>query len=226
MSERVAMKREAEDGRAETPDAPDHRRTRGYTLDALSFFVADAQTGFGPFIAGYLTGRGWTTGDIGTVLSVGTVAALVSQLPGGALVDRLHDKRVGAAAAWSGMAMAAVLFAVAPTRILIAVAEIIHSCATSMLTPAMAALSLAVVGRKALGERLGRNARFAAIGNAGAAAALGFAGKHFGASSVFWLTAAFVLPGLLLLARLPDPRHGPGAPDDAPKARKTDWRSW
>ena len=124
------------------------------------------------------------------------------------------------------MALAAVLFAMAPTRILITLAEVLHSCATSMLTPAMAALSLAVVGRKALGERLGRNARFAAIGNAGAAAALGFAGKHFGAASVFWLTAAFVLPGLALLYRLPDPRQGPGAPDDAPKAKKTDWRSW
>ena len=205
---------------------PDHRRHSGYTLDALSFFVADAQTGFGPFIAGYLTSRGWSNGDIGTVLSVGTVAALVSQLPGGALVDRLHDKRLGAAAAWSGMALAAVLFALAPTRAMIALAEVLHSCATSMLSPAIAALSLAIVGRRALGERLGRNARFAAIGNAGTAGALGFAGQHFGAVSVFWLTAAFVIPGLLLLFRLPHPRSGPGDPDVGEKPRKADWRSW
>ena len=207
-------------------EEPDFRRHRGYTLDALSFFVADAQTGFGPFIAGYLTGRGWNNGDIGTVLSIGTVAALVSQLPGGALVDRLHDKRFGAAAAWSGMALAAVLFAIAPTRIVIGLAEILHSCATSMLSPAIAALSLAIVGRRALGERLGRNSRFAAIGNASTAAALGFAGKHFGATSVFWLTAAFVVPGILLLFRLPDPRSGPGDPDTTEKAKKSDWRSW
>lgn len=221
-----AAKKPSDEAPPAPTEEPDFRRHRGYTLDALSFFVADAQTGFGPFIAGYLSGRGWSNGDIGTVLSVGTVAALVSQLPGGALVDRLHDKRFGAAAAWTGMACAAVLFAIAPTRTVITVAEVMHSCATSMLSPAIAALSLAIVGRKALGERLGRNARFAAIGNAVTAAALGFAGRTLGATSVFWLTAAFVLPGILLLFRLPHPRSGPGAPDTTEKPRKTDWRSW
>ena len=79
----------------------DHRRQSRSRLDALSFFIADAQTGFGPYIASYLTGQGWSSTGIGTVLGIGTVAALLSQLPGGALVDRPHDKRLGAAAAWT-----------------------------------------------------------------------------------------------------------------------------
>lgn len=204
----------------------DFRRHRGYTLDALSFFVADAQTGFGPFIAGYLTGHGWSTGRIGTVLSIGTLAALVSQLPGGAMVDRLHDKRVAAALAWAAMAVAAVLFAVAPVFPVVAVAEVLHACSTSMLTPAIAALSLSIVGRKALGERLGRNARYAAIGSAGTAFVVGAAGSTLGPASVFWLTAAFVLPGLALLLKLPRSKHGPGAPDTLGRPKKTDWRAW
>ena len=205
----------------------DHRRQSRSRLDALSFFIADAQTGFGPYIASYLTGQGWSSTGIGTVLGIGTVAALLSQLPGGALVDRLHDKRLGAAAAWTAMALGAVMFAVAPNAVAVSLAEVLHSVSTSMLTPAIAAISLALVGRRALGERLGRNARFAAVGNAATAALLGLVGKYVGPRAIFWLTAAFVIPGLVLLFRLPHPKRGPGQPD-APegKPRKSDWRAW
>ncbi len=224
MSE-VAIDVERPERSAPGPEqpAPDHRRQSRRPLDALSFFVADAQTGFGPYIASYLAGQGWTSTDIGNALGIGTLSALFSQLPAGALVDRLHDKRRGAAAAWIAMAAGAVLFAVAPTKIVIYLAEVLHSFSTSMLAPAVAAISLALVGRKALGERLGRNARFAAIGNGATAALLGAAGKYLSARWVFWITAGFVVPGVLLLFRLPHPRQGPGQPDASEgKPRKTD----
>ena len=47
-------------------------------LDLLNFFVADVQTGFGPFVAIYLTVHKWPQTDIGMALSLGTVVALVS----------------------------------------------------------------------------------------------------------------------------------------------------
>ena len=68
-----------------------NRSLRG--LDWLNFFVADFQTGFGPFIAVYLTGVGGTQGAIGASLSIGTIAGMASQVPGGALVDAIADKR-------------------------------------------------------------------------------------------------------------------------------------
>ena len=40
-------------------------------LDLFTFFVADVQTGFGPFISVYLTGQKWTQTDIGIVLAAG-----------------------------------------------------------------------------------------------------------------------------------------------------------
>ena len=67
-------------------------------LDWLNFFVANVQTGFGPFIASYLASHKWTQGEIGLALSVGTISAMVSQVPGGAAVDALHYKK--GAAAW------------------------------------------------------------------------------------------------------------------------------
>ncbi len=68
-----------------------------------------------------------------------------------------------------------------------------------MLTPAIAAISLHLVGHAALGERLGRNARFAAIGNGLAAAVMGVTGAYVSSRSVFLLTAALCVPALLAL---------------------------
>ena len=158
-------------------------------LDALSFFIADVQTGFGPFIAVYLATAGWSESAIGQALSVGTIAAVVSQLPGGAFVDRLRDKRIAAGLSCAVVAFAAVLFAISASTVSILTAEVLHSFGSAMLGPAVAAVGLAVVGRAGLGERLGRNARFAAIGNGAAAAVLGAAGSYIAPRAVFWYRA-------------------------------------
>ena len=67
---------------------PKTRATRG--LDLLNFFIAGEQTGFGPFVAVYLTARHWTQVEIGFALSLGTITAMVSQVPAGVLVDALR----------------------------------------------------------------------------------------------------------------------------------------
>src|SRR5215472_19228170 len=84
-------------------------------LDLLNFFVADVQTGFGPFVAVYLTVHKWTQVQIGFALTLSTVVALVSQLPAGALVDPARNKRAAASAALLGVISAALLLAIRPT---------------------------------------------------------------------------------------------------------------
>ena len=56
-------------------------------LDWFTFFLADVQTGFGPFVSVYLTGQKWTQGDIGLVLTIGGIIGLIGRVPGGAIVD-------------------------------------------------------------------------------------------------------------------------------------------
>src|SRR6185437_4900222 len=75
--------------------APSRGSRRG--LDWFVFFLADAQMGFGPLVAVYLTTQKWTQGDIGLVLTAGGLVALVGQMPGGALVDAARSERVLAA---------------------------------------------------------------------------------------------------------------------------------
>ena len=68
-------------------------------LNGLNFFVGAIQTAFGPFLSVYLTEHGWSQGDIGFALSVGTAAVLAFQLPAGMLVDFVHLKRLATAMA-------------------------------------------------------------------------------------------------------------------------------
>lgn len=173
-------------------------------LDWLNFFVANFQTGFGPFISVYLTGVGWTQGAIGAALSAGTVAGMVGQVPGGALVDAVRNKRAAGSAAIVAVMASALLIALWPAFLPIAVAEILHAFASSILGPAIAALSLALVGRAAFGERLGRNARYLAIGNAFAAGLMGTFGYYVGERAVFLLTAALGLPALTAMRMIRD----------------------
>ncbi|MBV8911880.1 MAG: MFS transporter [Acetobacteraceae bacterium] len=172
-------------------------------LDWLNFFVANVQTGFGPFVAVYLASQAWTQRDIGTALSIGTFAAMAGQLPAGAAVDALANKRFAALVACLSIAGSAVLLAALPERLPVAVAEVLHGVASCMLAPAIAAMSLALVGRDALGERLGRNARFAAVGSGIAAAVLGTIGWYASERAVFYLTAILMVPAIITLHGIP-----------------------
>jgi len=166
-------------------------------LDLLNFFVADVQTGFGPFVAVYLTTHKWTQVQIGFALTLGTVVAMISQIPAGALVDAAHNKRAVASGALIAVIAAALLLAIQPAVLPVMIAQVLHAFASCMLTPAIAAISLHLVGHAALGERLGRNARFASIGNGIAAAVMGATGSYLSSRAVFLLTAALCVPALI-----------------------------
>jgi MFS family permease len=183
--------------------APGQRSQRG--LDLLNFFIADVQTGFGPFIAIYLTTRHWTELQIGGVLALGSFAGMASQLPGGALVDAMASKRFAALLAILAITGSALLFIFAPTQFGVGLAEILHGFASCMLNPAVAAISIGLVGHAALGERLGRNARFASLGAGVAAGIMGACGTYLAPGSVFWLTAALGAPALWALSRVGRP---------------------
>jgi predicted MFS family arabinose efflux permease len=209
---------------SEPPPGPSQRSLRG--LDWFVFFVADVQTGFGPFVAVYLTSQKWTQVDIGLLLSVGGLVALAGQVPGGALVDAARSERLVAGYAVAAIALSALAYAASPIFAVILAAAVLHAAASCVLGPAMAAIGLGLVGHAAIGERLGRNARFAAIGNGLAAAAMGACGYFLSARAVFFITAALLGPALLALRLIspkeidPERAHG-GQPERRPGKR---WR--
>jgi len=171
-------------------------------LDLVNFFVADVQTGFGPFVAVYLTVNKWPQEEIGLALSLGTITALVSQIPAGMLVDASPNKRLAAAGGLICVLIAALLLAVWPAQLPVVVAQVLHSVGSVIITPAIAAVTLHLVGYRGLSERLGRNARFAAVGNGLAAGVMGASGLYLSSRAVFWLTAALCVPALGALAAI------------------------
>ncbi len=184
---------------AEAPH-PSPRSQRG--LDWFVFFVADVQTGFGPFLSVYLTTQKWTQVEIGMVLSVGGIVALLCQMPGGAIVDWARSERLVAGVALTGIATAALAYAVWPVFPVVFSAAVLHAAASCVLGPCIVALSLGLVGYAAMGDRIGRNARFASIGNGLAAAAMGAIGYFFSAQAVFFVTAALLIPTLFALSQI------------------------
>jgi MFS family permease len=199
-------------------------------LDWFNFFLADIQTGFGPFVAIYLTAQAWTQFDIGLVLTAGGLVALACQMPGGALVDAVRSARLVAGLAIAAICLSALALAIWPTFTVVMAGRILQAAASCVLGPVIAAISLGLVGHAALGARLGRNARFASIGNGVTAAAMGACGYLVSNQAVFFLTAAFALPALFAIANIPagrvqDPKNvRPGAPSATVRSVLSDRR--
>ena len=174
------------------------RSSRG--LDAFAFFVANLQTGFGPFLAVYFTQAQWTQSDIGFALTVGSLVSLLGQVPGGAFVDAVRSRRFAAGLSVVAISLSAFALAMWPSFLIVLLAMAAHSAASCILTPAIAAISIGLVGHKRAGERLGRNARFSALGNAVAAALMGACGYYLSNDAVFYLTAFLMIPTLIALS--------------------------
>jgi len=195
-------------------EAPSRRSLRG--LDWFVFFVADVQTGFGPFVSVYLTAQRWTQVDIGLVLSAAGFVSLIGQMPGGALVDAARSERFVAGVAVVAICVSALTYAALPIFPTVLAGSILHAAASCVLGPAMAAISLGLVGHAAIGQRLGRNARFASIGNGLAAAAMGACGYLLSARAVFIVTVLLLVPALIALRAIAedeiDPERAHGAP--------------
>ncbi len=174
------------------------------SLSWLNLFVSDMQTGFGPFVPVRLAAAGWDPAMIGSALSIGTITAVLAQVPAGILCDAANAKRGIAAAAIMTVMLATLLVAGLPLYPPVMLAEAMQGGANVMLTLSIAGITLSLARADQLGERLGNNVRFSAIGGAAGAALLGIVGTRFSYMAVFVAAAAFGFPALVALARIPD----------------------
>jgi MFS family permease len=179
-----------------TPASPQSR----YGLDWMNFFLADVQTGFGTFVAFYLARLGWSERKVGIALTIGGVAGVLSQLPGGALADAVRWKRGLAAIGIAAIGVAALILALVPSYWLVMLACLIQGGTAGIITPSIGAISLGLVGRSGMSLRTGRNYRYAAGGHAATAALMGVTGAYFSMSSIFIAAAILCVPALIALA--------------------------
>jgi MFS family permease len=181
-----------------TPASAQSRRG----LDWMNFFIADVQTGFGTFVAFYLAEQGWSQERVGIALAIGGFAGVLSQIPGGALADAVTWKRGLTAIGIVSIGIAALLLALTPTFLTVIAAQLLQGVTGGIITPAIGAISLGLVGRRAMSVRTGRNYRFAAAGHVATAGAMGVAGAYVSEGGIFVVAAALCVPALIALARI------------------------
>lgn len=150
--------------------------------------MADVREGVGPFLSVYLKGSlHWCAGDIGIAMATGAMVAAVCQIPAGLLVDSIRAKR--ALVAFSGLVIAVgclsiVLF---PRFYLIIGSQVLLGIASAIIPPALAAISLGLVGPERFPARVSRNEGFNHAGNFSAALLAGLIGQRFGYHWIFFL---------------------------------------
>lgn len=169
-------------------------------LDWLNFFMADVATGVGPFLAIYLTAtRHWDPASVGIVVATQSIASVVTQGPAGWIVDWSEHKKwliIGAAVL---VAMGCVGIGLAPNLSTEIFTQILIGVAGAFFAPAMAAVSLGIVGHQRLSMRIGRNESFNHAGNVSFALVAGAVGTYIGQQWIFY-TSAIVAVGTICAA--------------------------
>ena len=173
-----------------------------YGLDAVNLFLAGALSGFGPYVAVFLAEQKWIQQDIGFVLTAAGFAGLLSQLPGGELLDTIQSKQFAVALGAIMVAAGALIIALRPSFPLVLAALVLQGITGGFLGLAIAAISLGLVGHAALAEQLGRNQRFASTGGVVAAGLMGLIAYFLSYRAIFFVAAALVVPLLAALGRI------------------------
>jgi MFS family permease len=159
-------------------------------------------SGFGPYVAAFLAEQNWTQQSIGFVLTAGGFAGLLSQLPGGAMLDAIRSKRTAVGLGAGMVAAGALIIALWPSFPVVLAALVLQGITGGFLGLAIVAISLGLVGNTALAERLGRNQRFASMGGVVAAGLMGLIAYFLSFRAIFFVAAALVLPLLAALGSI------------------------
>ncbi|WP_118915477.1 MFS transporter [Mycobacterium shigaense] len=215
-------------------DAVPARLARG--LDLLNFLLADVRDGLGPYLSIYLLlAHRWDQESIGFVMALGGVGAIMAQAPVGALVDRTTAKRALIIAGALTITAGSLAMPVFPGFLSISVLQALTGIAGSVFAPALAAITLGIVGAKRFSRRIGRNESFNHAGNASAAAITGGLAYFFGPVVVFWVLAVMAAASVVATLRIPGDAidhdvargmdHAAGEPHLAPSRLSVLWHN-
>jgi MFS family permease len=172
-------------------------------LQALNFFMADMQAGIGPFLGVFLQQRGWATGAIGLVMTLGGIAGVAVAAPAGALIDATTRKRTYVIVSGTFTVLASGLIWLSQSVWVIAGSQIATAVAGAAIGPAVTGITLGMVRQRGFNRQNGRNQAFNHAGNMVGAGLSGFLGWKFGFVAVFWLAAAFGVVSIVSVLMIP-----------------------
>jgi len=160
--------------------------------------------GLGPYLAVYLlTVRHWNQAAIGVAMSLAGLAGIAAQTPAGALVDATRAKRAVVVAAAAVVTVCSLALIGLDGFWPVACLQLATGAAGAAFGPAIAAISLGVVGHARFAQRNGRNEAFNHAGNVAASLAAGAAAYVWGAIVVFVLIALTAAGSLASVLAIP-----------------------
>ena len=171
-------------------------------LQATNFFLADVQTGLGPFLAAYLASAGWDPGRVGVALTVGGIVTVALQTPAGAVVDHVRSKRLILVIASVVLACGAVLLSCTAAPWAVYASQLLIGGAGPFLAPTLAAITMGLVGRQLFDRQFGKNQSFNSGGNVFCALLIAGVSKLFGNRAIFITAAVLCVPTVLSVLRI------------------------
>lgn len=166
---------------------PTQVRGAEQALDVLAFVLSDARYGLGAYLGVYLlTNHGWNAASIGFAMSFGGLAALIVQAPLCFMVDHIKAKRALLAAGAAVVTAASLAVPLLPEFWPVAALGTVGAMAGVMLAPALASISLGIVGSRHFARRAGRNESVFHLGNGFVNVGILLAAPFFGTQVLFW----------------------------------------
>jgi MFS family permease len=175
------------------------KRRSVHALEAANFFLADVQTGLGPFLAAYLAGAGWEPGRVGMALTIGGIITVVLQAPAGAIVDQLRSKRLILFLASAVLAAGAVLLSITAAPWAVYTSQVLIGGAGPFLGPTLAAVTMGIVGGTFFDRQFGKNQSFNSAGNVACALLIAGMSHFFGNRAIFTTAAVLTIPTVLAI---------------------------
>src|ERR1700733_9584975 len=172
-------------------------------LDGINLLMADVRDGVGPFLSVFLkASQHGDPGAIGLAMAASSIAAAICQIPAGLLVDGTRAKRALVAGSGLMVGLGCLLIVTFPHFWTVIAAQALLGAASTVIPPAIAALSLGLVGRRLLDARISRNEGFNHAGNLTAAVLAGGLGQYLGYHWIFYLVCAFALASAAIVSRI------------------------
>lgn len=170
------------------------------SLEWLNFFLADVQTGLGPFLAAYLASNGWSPGRVGYALTFGGLVTVAMQTPAGAVIDAVHRKRALLAASLGVLVAGAFLLMGKISTLKVYSAQFLIGGSGPFLAPTVAAITLGIVGAAAFDKQFGKNQAFNSAGNVFTALLVAYVSYKFSYRAIFIVAALLAIPAAISLS--------------------------
>ncbi len=182
----------------------DRETARGLgALMALNFFMADMQSGIGPFLGVFLLAHHWNTATIGTIMTLGGLAGMLMTVPAGALVDHTRHKRLLVASSGVCTICGSALLLLSQNIWMVSTSQILTAIAGAAIGPAVAGMTLGMVRQAGFDRQNGRNQAFNHAGNLAGAGLSGLLGWIFGFWAIMALAALFGIASIVSVFRIP-----------------------